>query len=76
MTDPKDKPQAFGPQRLVRCVRTGQDYDLSTHAECPWCHGSQADLSTGDRSRFCGFEPGKDPVNFGFPPDSSRTQRG
>jgi hypothetical protein len=68
-------PQPIGPERRTQCVRTGQLYDSSVHAACPYCFGSQADLSTGDRSRFCGFEPGRDPLNFGFPDGAVRERR-
>lgn len=72
---PPQPARPFGPERRIRCLRTGEDYDAAVHASCPYCHGSQADLSTGDRTRFCGYDPAKDPLNFGFPPGSSRNQR-
>ncbi len=75
MTSEHPAPQPSGPRRHTLCARTGQAYDASVHAACPYCFGSQEALSTGDRSRFCGYEPGRDPLNFGFPPDSARNAR-
>ena len=75
MAKPRNKKQE--PQlRMLNCRRTGQDYCLDEHARCPYCFGSQKDLESGEHEKFCDFEPGKDPVSFGFPEDSSRLRRG
>ncbi len=62
--------------KLVRCRRTGQEFDTTTHTRCPYCYGSKDDVATGDHSKFCDFKPGEDPVCFGFPGTSSRERRG
>ena len=53
--------QAVDDQRLV---------------QCPYCFGGDKEVATGDHEKFCDFEPGKDPVSFGFPKDSERLTRG
>jgi len=58
------------------CRRTGRWLALEEHARCPYCYGREAGLATGQHERFCDFVPGRDPVHFGFPPDTSREQRG
>lgn len=63
--------------RTLRCRRTGQVLSVEEHAECPYCSGNEATIRrTGQYKDFCEFRPGEDPVNFGFPPDSTRTKHG
>ncbi len=79
MTDPKAPTPGDAdpkPCRTLHCRRTKQDYDVETHTQCPYCFGEAKDVATGDYEVFCDFRPGKDPVSFGFPEDSSRHQRG
>ncbi len=60
----------------VPCRRTGQSYDPCEHVRCPYCFGTESDVAPGDHEKFCDFEPGKDPVSFGFPEDLRRFRRG
>ncbi|MHC4821727.1 MAG: hypothetical protein ACYTDX_08430 [Planctomycetota bacterium] len=60
----------------VHCRRTGQEYEVDKHVRCPYCFGEEGDVATGNHEKFCDFEPGKDPVSFGFPKDSERLTRG
>jgi hypothetical protein len=45
---------------------------VAEHAECPYCFGNRQAIAKGRHGEFCDFHPGKDPIHFGFPPDSSR----
>ena len=56
----------------VRCRRLDKDLPVAEHAECPYCFGNKQQIGTGDHAEFCDFKPGVDPINFGFPPDTSR----
>lgn len=63
--------------KKLRCRRTGQMFTVSEHAVCPYCYGDEKTIEKGgEYEAFCEFKPDEDPINFGFPPDSSRTQRG
>jgi hypothetical protein len=62
--------------KMVPCRRTGQEYDCNEHVRCPYCFGEEKDVETGDHEQFCDFEPGKDPVSFGFPDDIGHFNRG
>lgn len=82
MSEPKKKPEACPPKTdpgaethpegLVRCRRVDAVYSALEHAQCPYCYGSEAQIATGDHSKFCDFRPGQDPVCFGFPDDKGR----
>jgi len=65
-----------GARPTVRCRRTGQDYEPAEHVRCPYCFGSEEDVARGDPARFCDYEPGVDPVSFGFPEESTRLRNG
>lgn len=58
--------------KKVHCVRLNQARTASEHRDCPYCYGKQAAVAEGDRAHFCDYQPGKDPVNFGFPEGTSR----
>jgi hypothetical protein len=58
------------------CRRTGQKVPPEEHEACLYCFGRACDVQTGIHERFCGYEPGKDPVHFGFPPGTSRDLEG
>jgi hypothetical protein len=61
----------------LRCRRTGRMYAVAEHVVCPYCSGDAAVIEAGgDYDRFCEFEAGQDPVQFGFPADISRNERG
>ena len=63
--------------KKLKCRRTGQMFTVAEHVECPYCSGDEQTIEEGrDYDEFCEFQAGKDPINFGFPPDSTRTQRG
>jgi hypothetical protein len=61
---------------LVKCERTDTEYDVNEHLRCPYCFGKDVDVKSEDRSRFCDFDPDRDPINFGFPENSTRLNRG
>jgi len=63
-------------EEKVRCVRTGQEYDSSEHSLCPYCFGEKAKIKEGQHGVFCDYDPKRDPIHFGFPPDSQRAQGG
>jgi hypothetical protein len=75
-----DTPQRGAPPvhgaRRVRCRRTEQLLSVEEHKQCPYCFGELADIEGGDPARFCGFEPGEDPIHFGFPENDPRYRRG
>jgi hypothetical protein len=60
----------------VHCRRTGQDYQPHEHQRCPYCWGEKKEVETGEHQEFCDYDPKKDPISFGFPPDGSRQQSG
>ncbi len=76
--DRKEDAQPVQPPglRVLHCRRTGQDYEVAEHERCPYCFGEGAEVESGEYERFCDFEPGKDPVTFGFPGTSSRDLHG
>ena len=55
---------AEGP---VFCRRLERPLPFREHLDCPYCFGNKADISTAEHACFCDFEPGKDPIHFGFP---------
>ncbi len=75
--DQASDPQPQMKVKTLRCRRTGQMFEVAEHVECPYCSGDAEIIEkTGDYKHFCEFKAGEDPINFGFPPDSSRNQRG
>ncbi|MFO1078600.1 MAG: hypothetical protein U1E73_12825 [Planctomycetota bacterium] len=68
MTEPEKRPE---PCRVF-CRRLERTLPVDEHAECPYCFGKAKEIATGQHEQFCDFRPGKDPIQFGFPPDSSR----
>ena len=77
MTDERTSgPDPDPKAKLVRCRRTEQAFSIEEHTKCPYCFGKLEKIATGEHSGFCDFEPGKDPINFGFPGDDSRNERG
>lgn len=74
MNAPKKKlPTANDPQH---CPRLGRDVPAHEHAECPYCFGDAERIARGDRREYCDFQPGKDPVSFGFPDNEDLGRRG
>ncbi len=63
-------------EKLVRCRRTGRDFRRSEHQKCPYCYGSADEIANGNHDSFCEYQPGVDPVCFGFPGTTSRERRG
>lgn len=59
-------------EQRVQCRRVDQARTVEEHRSCPYCFGRAADVASGERPRFCDYQPGADPVTFGFPPGSSR----
>lgn len=64
--------------RVLRllCRRTGQMVPPAEHEHCPYCFGSAADVAHGTHERFCGYDPARDPVHFGFPDEATRDVEG
>jgi hypothetical protein len=63
--------------RVVFCVRNQITKCVEDHLGCPYCFGRNRDaVESGESKRFCDWDPEKDPVAFGFPPDTSRNSRG
>ena len=56
----------------IFCRRLQIERDLVEHLECPYCYGTSGEVASGNHARFCSFEPGKDPLLFGFPKDFGR----
>lgn len=77
MTNAKDLVSAELPVHgETHCVRLDQARDVKDHLDCPYCHGKATDVANGERKDFCSFKPGEDPINFGFPADTSRNTEG
>ena len=68
-----DRDPTTGEPR-VHCRRLDRTLPLHEHADCPYCFGKPKAIATGEHEQFCDFRPGQDPVNFGFPPDTSRNR--
>jgi len=51
----------------VFCRRLERPLTISEHLDCLYCFGNKTEVRTADHDCFCDFEPGKDPINFGFP---------
>lgn len=62
--------------KRLRCNRTGQQYDLERHQRCPYCWGGREDVERGRHEGFCSFDPKRDPLHFGFPPNVTRDDSG
>lgn len=61
----------------LKCRRTGQMFSAAEHARCPYCSADAATIAkTGDYQQFCGYEPGVDPVHFGFIDEATRNKSG
>ncbi len=62
---------------LLKCRRTGQMFSSAEHERCPYCSADAATIErSGNYLEFCEYEAGVDPVNFGFPGDTSRNRTG
>lgn len=76
-----DRPQEEHRPRIevktLRCRRTGQMYEVPTHAKCPYCFADDDTIARGGTYKdFCDFDPDKDPIHFGFRHDSTRNENG
>lgn len=65
----KPPPERAHAPRLIRlfCHRTGRQLELAEHEQCPYCFGPREAIEQGQRTHFCEYRPGEDPVHFGFP---------
>ena len=63
-------------EEKVPCPRLDKLRTVEEHEDCPYCFGSPDDVKAGPRPKFCDFDPEKDPLNFGFPMDSSHLTKG
>jgi len=71
----EDQPRREGPTlrlKQLRCRRLDRLVDLEEHESCPYCFGQREDMASGRYETFCDWQPGRDPVRFGFPPDVRR----
>lgn len=62
--------------QTLRCRRTDWWILLDGHKQCPYCFGTAEDVETGIHARFCGYQPDRDPVHFGFPGGMTRDVEG
>lgn len=74
--DVKPDSTAKTPHVEVHCKRTGMKLPQAEHESCPYCFGREGEVASGKHERFCDFVPGRDPVHFGFPPDTARDREG
>jgi len=58
--------------KQLRCRRLDRLVDLDEHESCPYCFGRREELASGRYEAFCDWQPGRDPVHYGFPPDLRR----
>ncbi|GAB4138021.1 MAG: hypothetical protein Fur0037_03520 [Planctomycetota bacterium] len=56
------------------CRRLQRMLPVAEHERCPYCFGKAAEVEQGCYDKFCDFKPGQDPINYGFPPDTSRNR--
>lgn len=63
-------------EKGVYCRRVGEKFAPDEHERCAYCHGSKAEVQTGEHANFCNYDPNKDPVHFGFPEGGGRDQNG
>jgi hypothetical protein len=66
--EPRRKVRIDGEGRqVVDCPRLGRPLPVDEHLECPYCFGAETDVRQGTIERFCDFQPGEDPTQFGDP---------
>lgn len=64
------------PSKLEPCPRLSRARGADEHLACLYCFGREEDVSTGVRARYCDYQPGVDPICFGFPEDCGTLVRG
>ena len=69
---PQRKPAAEARLKTLRCRRVDRLVDLAEHEACPYCFGHRQELASGRYETFCDWQPDRDPVHFGFPPEAQR----
>ena len=74
MTDNEKKPEGKKPEDKVFCRRLERELPVGDHSQCAYCFGDKPEIEQGDHDEFCTYKKGEDPINFGFPTDSSRNQ--
>ena len=62
--------------RTLLCRRTQQFVAPEEHLNCPYCFGRESDVQRGLHERFCGYQPERDPIHFGFPTETERERDG
>lgn len=62
-----DLPFADDGSLPVVCRRLHIARTLREHLDCPYCFGTPEDIRSRRHDCFCDFEPGADPLSFGFP---------
>ncbi len=71
-----DKPHVVPVEEGTFCPRLGRRRADPDHHACLYCFGGFDEIATGRRARFCDFQPGVDPILFGFPVGTSRDRDG
>jgi hypothetical protein len=56
-------------EKRVECRRVNKSVTPEEHQQCPYCFGTVTEVCSGRHETFCDYDPEKDPVSFGFPPD-------
>jgi len=72
---PAAKRVAARPSIDVFCRRLQKRLPEQEHLECPYCYGRVDDVRSKEHERFCDFQPGEDPIVYGFPTTHGRHQR-
>ncbi len=61
----------------IYCVRNRIPKSADEHLSCLYCFERQREVvERGERSHFCDFVEGSDPVSFGFPEGTLRERKG
>jgi len=68
--------RASGTKEAVHCRRVNAAKTVDEHATCPYCFGKHAEIESGERERFCSFDPEVDPLIYGFPPGVGHLKNG
>jgi hypothetical protein len=74
MTDSNENSKAAP---AVVCVRNKTPKAAEEHLACPYCFGRKREVVEGGAHRaFCDFDEEQDPVSFGFPEGTTRSDKG
>ena len=70
------EPRDQEAEQPVFCRRLQSMLPVREHGDCKYCFGDKSRIRTGSHPEFCDYDVAKDPINFGFPPDTSRNLQG